>query len=134
MNTGANEQEKSFGNIDLRRATAKERMSWGSRIRDLRIAQGMLQAELADAAGVSRRTVVSIESGTVAGQADKLARMLRILGVESEQRQYSDFTEQQVAIIAPLLDAIPEARRGDVSSAILKMLADAIAPSTPQKG
>lgn len=129
MNTGEIEREKNFGNIDLRRATANERMLLGGTVRDLRVARGLTQNDLAGESGVSRRTISDIESQKVAGQVESLSQLFAVLGVPSQQRQYSDFAEQQVAIIAPLLDAIPEARRADVSSAILKMLADAIAPA-----
>ena len=129
MTTGQNGQEKIFDQIDLRRATAQERLIWGQKIKDLRLSQGMGQEELAEASGVTRRTLGSIERGDVAGQAAKLTSILRILGVESEPRGYSDFTEQQMAIIAPLLDSVPAERRAATSALVLRILAEAIRPA-----
>lgn len=103
-------------------------MSWGAKIKELRLSHGMGQEELAEAAGVTRRTLGSIERGDVAGQAAKLESILRILGIEADPRGYSDFTEQQLSIIGPLLDSVPVERQAATSAMVLRILAEAIRP------
>ena len=122
-------QEGIFADIDLRRATSEERMSCGKKIRVLRLSQGLVQSELAEAAGVTIRTLGSIERGAVAGQAAKLTSILRVLHVGTEPEQgYSEFTEQQIGTIALLLDAVPVERQAATSAMVLRILAEAIRP------
>lgn len=128
MNRKGNGQEINLAQIDLRRATAAERLLYGKQIKQLRLVKGLKQEELAEAAGVARRTVGSIERGEVAGQAEKLSRLLLVLGVDSEPATWSDFTEQHLAIIAPLIEALPESVRSRTMNEVLRTLATAIQP------
>jgi DNA-binding XRE family transcriptional regulator len=52
----------------------------GARVTQLRKSQGYTQASLADAAGVSRRTIQHLEAGTVSSQLATLIRVGRVLG------------------------------------------------------
>jgi transcriptional regulator with XRE-family HTH domain len=52
----------------------------GERLAQLRITRGMTQAELADAAGVAKRTVERVESGESI-QLLTLVRLCRVLGL-----------------------------------------------------
>lgn len=54
----------------------------GERVRDLRLARGMTQAELADAVGVHRVTITRFESGTHDLGVSNLRRLANVLHVE----------------------------------------------------
>lgn len=53
----------------------------GSRLADVRLARNMTQAALADEAGVSRRTIERLESGSVALQLSGFLRVCRVLAL-----------------------------------------------------
>lgn len=53
----------------------------GQRIAALRLARNLTQAALADEAGVSRRTIVRLESGAAAAQLAAFLRVCRVLGL-----------------------------------------------------
>jgi transcriptional regulator with XRE-family HTH domain len=53
----------------------------GERLAQVRLARNLTQAALAEQAGVSKRTVERLESGTVATQLSGLLRVCRVLGL-----------------------------------------------------
>lgn len=53
----------------------------GQRIAALRLARNLTQAALAEEAGVSRRTIIRLESGAVAAQLAAFLRVCRVLGL-----------------------------------------------------
>lgn len=53
----------------------------GQRIAALRLARNLTQAALAEEAGVSRRTIIRLESGAVAAQLSAFLRVCRVLGL-----------------------------------------------------
>jgi transcriptional regulator with XRE-family HTH domain len=53
----------------------------GERLASLRIQRNLTQAELADQAGVSKRTVERLEAGAVASQLSSFIRVCRVLGL-----------------------------------------------------
>jgi len=53
---------------------------WGERLTGARLARNLTQKELADQAGVSKRTVERLESGEVATQLSGFVRVCRALG------------------------------------------------------
>jgi transcriptional regulator with XRE-family HTH domain len=53
----------------------------GERLLAIRLARNLTQAELAEQAGVSKRTLERLESGAVASQLSSLLRVCRALGV-----------------------------------------------------
>lgn len=53
----------------------------GSRISNYRLARNLSQADLADAAGISKRTLERLEAGG-ATQLDNFIRVLRALGID----------------------------------------------------
>lgn len=53
----------------------------GRRLADARLARNLTQAELAEQAGVSKRTVERLEAGAVATQLSGFLRVCRILGL-----------------------------------------------------
>jgi len=54
----------------------------GSRLAAARVQQDLTQAQLAERAGVSKRTLERLESGAVATQLSTLLRVLRVLGLQ----------------------------------------------------
>src|SRR3546814_11464112 len=53
----------------------------GERLLAIRLARNLTQAELAEQAGVSKRTLERLESGAVASQLSSLLRVCRALGL-----------------------------------------------------
>lgn len=53
----------------------------GQRLEQVRIERGLTQAELAEQAGISKRTIERIEAGAVAAQLTQLVRICRVLGI-----------------------------------------------------
>ncbi|WP_211260714.1 helix-turn-helix transcriptional regulator [Pseudoxanthomonas dokdonensis] len=53
----------------------------GSRLAAQRLALNLTQAELAEQAGVSKRTLERLEAGAVASQLSTLVRVCRVLGL-----------------------------------------------------
>lgn len=103
-----------------------ERAAWGARIRSERLQLGMTQDELAEAAKVSRRTIGSIERGDVVAQPGVLARILKALGLEPEPPRFDEETETLLAIVGPLIAAIPPQRRNEVMRRVIPILTASI--------
>ncbi|WP_159573051.1 helix-turn-helix domain-containing protein [Curtobacterium sp. 18060] len=129
MSTGADGQEIDWTQVDLRRATAQERLFYGAAVRDLRHARDMTQEDLAFAANVSPRTIRNIERGMVTGQVDVLERLFRALDIQLKGAALSTSTQSWMAVIGPLLEVLPEPKRGVVVQRVLSMLAEAIQQS-----
>lgn len=64
--------------VDIRTDTALLQ-ALGQRLAELRLAENLSQAELAELAGVSKRTVERAEAGAAALQVNNLLRLLRAL-------------------------------------------------------
>ena len=84
----------------------------------------MTQAELADAADVALKTVGNMESGRTAGQDATIARMEAALGL-AEPAEYDESTAQLLALMGPLIQRIPEARRAAPVAQCVAILASA---------
>ena len=59
----------------------------GERLAALRLVQNLTQAELADQAGVSKRTVERLEAGATATQLSTFLRVCRVLGLQGRLDQ-----------------------------------------------
>lgn len=57
----------------------------GTRVRALRLARGMTQADLAERADISRLTLMGIEAGTLSSRFADVARLLWVLDDQSLQ-------------------------------------------------
>lgn len=57
----------------------------GTRVRALRLARGMTQADLAERADISRLTLIGIEAGTLGSRFADVARLLWVLDDQSLQ-------------------------------------------------
>ncbi|MEB0303851.1 helix-turn-helix transcriptional regulator [Cryobacterium sp. 10I1] len=102
------------------------RLSYSQKVRPARVAQGLSQDELAEMAGVSRGTVMNLESGKSAPQADKLWRILLALDIApGRDNEWPVYVEEYLRLIAPLITAITdEKRRGEVMGKVIMMLGE----------
>lgn len=57
----------------------------GQKIKRLRLAQGITQQAVADAVGVTVRTIISWEQGKRVPGGDKIARLAQALGVSADE-------------------------------------------------
>lgn len=125
MATDINRKDLPLNRISIERATQQERLSYGALIARLRSEKGLTQGELEGRSGVTSRTIRNIESGAVAGQADKLVRLFVALGIDLDGDARAE-VDSYVAMIAPLLQAIhPDHRFGAVSQ-IIPVLSNAV--------
>lgn len=119
MKAGANEQEEA----DWPKMTRQERLSHAARVETAREARGWTQQELADRAGVSRGSVGNIERAKTAPQAEKLWRVMVALDLSPDPLAgIPEAARKWVAIIAPLIAALPDERREDVMMSVLMTL------------
>jgi transcriptional regulator with XRE-family HTH domain len=123
--TGPDGQEIVWSNVDLRRATAAERSLYGAAIHELRMSRGMTQEDLGFAASVSPRTIRNIERGQVTAQAEVLERLFVALDVELSGHVLRGSTQQWLAIIGPMLDALDDAEQATTVQKLLPILVDA---------
>ncbi|WP_101925417.1 MULTISPECIES: helix-turn-helix transcriptional regulator [Luteimonas] len=59
----------------------------GDRLAALRLAQNLTQADVAEQAGVSKRTVERLEAGATASQLSTFLRVCRVLGLQGRLDQ-----------------------------------------------
>ena len=88
----------------------------GKRIRELRKARGMTQAELAEAAELEVETISRLEGGTRGATVDSVNRIAQALGIGL--KEFFDFKKEGAAVIPSkkllriyrLLEKLPEAK------------------------
>jgi len=122
VNNTSNGKEIDWSKVDLDRSTAQERLLYGSAIQGLRKALDLTQAEVADAANVSARTVRNIEKGDVAAQPAVLKRILLALDVTVGGVHLRPETEMWLSILGPLIEALPEDSQTAVMKQVLRTL------------
>ena len=102
------------------------RSMWASKIRPARMAKGLKQEELAEMSGVARRTIGNIESGRMVPQAANLRKLMIALDLGPEPEQsYPEFVREWIAVIAPLIQAIPQPTRTAVMTDVVMLLGNA---------
>lgn len=90
--------------------------------------QGLTQSELAEKAGVTRRTISNIENGATTGQP-RIKRILgEALGVDLAETLGVDDVSVKTLLraIEPILEAIPPSRRPSVMSQIIQILSNSL--------
>lgn len=108
--------------INLKGASAEERARYAALVRPARQSAGMSQLELATIADVDRTTVSNVERGAFAPQAEVLRRLLRALGIATDER--SDVEVQLWgAMLESLLLALPHERRATAADDAIAVLA-----------
>lgn len=121
-----NGKKVDLASIDWTRTKPHERLSFGRLVRDLRIAKRLTQQDLADMAGVDRKTIGNIESGRTAGQPHVMESLFLHLGV-SGGPVIADEDQQFLAIIGPMLGVLPKDSKDEVLRSVLRVIADGIA-------
>ncbi|MDY0828548.1 helix-turn-helix transcriptional regulator [Microbacterium sp. BG28] len=108
--------KKSFADM-----TMAERQELASRVKSLRQEAGMTQAELAKAAGVSRATINTLETGAKVPQAENLAKVLTVFGL-TDDPSFEPQTELWLTMIGTLIEAIPTDRREPAVASVIREL------------
>lgn len=103
-----------------------ERVEYARKVKSLRQSAGMTQQELADAAGVSRQTVNTLESGDKAPHSDSILRVLRVFGIDAEEHRFSEQTELWLHVMGALIEAIPESRQHHTVNRAILVLSDGV--------
>lgn len=93
--------------VRIEGASAEERLRYGSMIKSARTTKGMLQAELAEAAGVSRKTISNIENGMHAAQPDILRRVFSAVGIQTEDDVPDEELRSYAAMFMTLMQNVP---------------------------
>lgn len=109
--------------INLKGASAEERARYAALVRPARRRAGMSQAELAIIADVDRTTVSNVERGAFSPQADVLRRMLRALGIATDEHDADIEVQQWTAMLESLLLALPHGLRAAAADDALAVLA-----------
>lgn len=101
------------------------RLTYSRQLRSARANAGMTQQEVAEAAGVSRNTYASMESGAKIPQSEKLWSVMLVLGIRPDRTE-PEWLQEWWRIIEPLARRLPEESRGVAMGRIVKVLHDAI--------
>lgn len=113
-----------------RKLTEQDRLDYAKQVRMIRNMRGMSQADLAEAAGVGRGTVLNIENGKTIPQADVLLRIMRALDMVVEAGpELPEWVQGNMEIVSSMLLRVPEDKRAEVLSQIFS----AIIQATPGK-
>lgn len=101
----------------------EERAAFGPRIRAERSRMGMSQAQLAEAAGTTMRTVGSIERGDTTAQPKLLVRLLAALGLSPDGDGNADEElDTLVSVVRPFLATLDRAHRARVMPRLIEAL------------
>lgn len=108
--------------------TEEERALWASKIKPARLAANLKQDELADIAGVDRKTIGNIERGKVVPQTAILRRLLVALDMTPHPSdEWPEWLRTYFQMIAPLLIRIESPRREELMRETMFMLGGAVA-------
>lgn len=99
----------------------QSRMRYAEQIRPARQRAGKSQDQVAREAGVARNTVRAMEAGNGVPQAEKLWRVMLVLGL-GEEEEAPLWLQEWWAIVRPLAERLPESRRGEVFGDIVMRL------------
>lgn len=121
MNTEHGAQEPTL----VPRMDEQTRVRYAGKIEAARRALGMTQAQVAEAAGVARNTVLAIESGDKIPQAEKLWRVMLAVGIRPDSPD-PEWLDGWLAVIVPLLKRVPPEDRGRVLGQVTQVVYDAI--------
>jgi transcriptional regulator with XRE-family HTH domain len=112
--------------IDVDALTAEQRAKLGPLVRQRREALNYSQQELAEAAGIDRKTLGTLESGRRAPHAPKLRAVLEALGIPQAgdvDRKYSERTRSFVVTTAPIFDLLPDELKDEAQHDVVVLLA-----------
>lgn len=96
------------------RMSEQERMRFAAMVKPARLALGLTQAEVAEAAGVARNTVAHLEAGKQIPQAEKLWAIMLVVGVRPDSKEQPEWLDEWLAILIPALHRLAPEDRGRV--------------------
>lgn len=114
---------------EFRRLEHDERVALTRQVRRVRQDRGMTQAELAEAAGVSRQTVSNMEAGGRVPHDHVLKSLLDVLGIDPADSDYSADTAMWLGLIGGVLETVPSERRPRAGRAALDAATDELMSS-----
>lgn len=110
------------------RMDEQERRAWARKIKPARQEKGLTQDELEMMSGVSRRTIGNIESGRMVPQAGNLRKLMMALDLGPDPTEsLPDWVHTWIAVLGPLIQAVPEPRRNDTMLEVVQLLGNAVA-------
>ncbi len=91
----------------------------------MREQRGIAAQDLAEAAGVDRKTLRAIETAKHAGQPAKLRAILEALNIPqvSDYDRFSETTRSFIFATAPIFDQLPAAVQGEAQHDVVVLLA-----------
>lgn len=101
------------------------RLLFAQRIKAVRIEQGKTQEEVASAAGIARNTLSAMEKGKMVPQAEKLWKVMLVLGIRPDRKE-PEWLQEWWRIISPLAQRLPEETRGEVMGRIVRTLYESL--------
>lgn len=104
----------------------EERLRYGLMVKAARTGMRLSQAELADAAAVSTKTVSNIERGTHAAQEDVLRRIFAVVGIATTDDEHANDIVNYMEMYGTMLEFIPAGRRLDVQNRVMSLVADEV--------
>jgi len=104
---------------------AQTRLLYAQRAREARLLASRTQEDVADAAGISRNTLVDMESGKRIPQMKNLWAVMLELGVGLGDSE-PEWLREWWGAIAPLARRLPPATRGEVFGEIIGVLHEAL--------
>lgn len=129
---GVSKSEETQESLAWSRLTEQERATYAARIKPARTEAKMTQLDLATAAGVSRGTVANMESAKVVPQAEHLRSVMLALDLVLDGTEWSDGVREWVGVLAPLIERIPPAKRGELLGRVVVLLGEAMTDHAPQ--
>lgn len=112
----------------LRSVDRHARAAWGPVILKARETQGWTQEALAQASGISRRTIGTIENSKSTGHEGSVLKLLKALGLSEPLNRSEPDIDGYVAMLRPLLRQLTVAERAAVMPEVVSLLARAIRP------
>lgn len=103
-------------------ASWDERVRYAREIKPARLALRMTQRQLAEAAGVSLKTIGNLESGSAAPQEDVLRRIFSVLGIKTDADEQDPDITAWMEMFGRLLAQVPEERRFAAANRIIDTL------------
>lgn len=124
MNTTGEGKDLPLTRYAIEKASQQDRLSYGALVADLISRSPMSQKDLAEAAGVSARTIRNIVQGRVAPQADNLTALLIALDIDIDGFEDAD-VRSYTKMLAPVIRRIHPDHRTEAVSDAIGLLSDA---------
>jgi len=108
------------------------------RIKELRVAKGLTQAQLAERAGISRSYLTEMENETKPINSRRLARVASVLGVEPgllldpKKKPSAQNPEAARERLIRLYDDLPQAQRDELLGRAERLYLEVLQPSPPK--